>query len=242
MMQFYFDDPSNITFVRTAADVPAGGTWPFNNPFFLITNMAVGGVLGGTPDSGTAGAGQALLDYVHYYQPLTVLGPTITPANPITVNAGGAGNTTLTLTSLSGTGLVYLDCTNIPAKATCSIDTANNLNSHVADFRSNNSASATVHVTTAANTAANFAPAYSAWATMLGAFIFLPAVSRRVWSRRLGLTVGSLAILISAAAFQSCGGSSNTGGGGGGGGGSNGTPAGHYTLTITAYTDTKSTR
>ena len=58
MMQFYFDDPANITFVRTVADVPVGGTWPFNNPFFLITNMAVGGVLGGTPDSGTAGAGK----------------------------------------------------------------------------------------------------------------------------------------------------------------------------------------
>ena len=177
-----------------------------------------------------------MLDYIRYYQPLGILGPTITPNNAITLNAGGSGSTTVAITSPSGIGLVYLDCTKLPAKSTCSIDTGNTLNSHVVDFRSSNSAAATVHVTTTANTAANLAPAYTAWATMLGAFVFLPAISKRMWPRRLGLMAGVLIVLISAAAFQSCGGSPNTGGGGVGGGGTNGTPVGHYTLTVTAYT------
>ena len=237
MMQFYFDDPSNITFVRTAADVPAGGTWPFNNPFFLITNMAVGGVLGGATDAGTATAIPIMmLDYVRYYQPSTILGPTITSGTAISLSAGGTGTTNLSITSPSDTGLVYLDCTNLPAKSTCSIDTGNALNPHVVDFRNSTSAAATVHVTTTANTASNVAPLRSTWAMMLvGAFVFLPTVFKRTWSHRLALVCGLLAILLSAAAFQSCGGGSGTKPGNGGGP-TNGTPSGHYILTITAYT------
>ncbi len=234
MMQFYFDDPNNITFVRTVDDIPAGTTWPFNQPFFLITNMAVGGNLGGTPDSGTASVAPTMaLDYVRYYQPLTVLGPTITPGAPITVTAGVPGSTSVNLTSASGTGLVYLACTNAPAKATCSIDTGNPLDSHVVDFRSATSATATVHVTTIANTAKNFVPTM-VWAAMLAAFVLCPVIPNRGWMRRIGRIGGVFGILFLAAGFQGCGGSSGTGSGGGSG--SNGTQVGHYTLTVTAYT------
>src|SRR6185369_562893 len=111
-----------------AADVPAGSTWPFNNAFFLIANMAVGGVLGGTPDGGTAGVGPALFDYIRYYQPPTIAGPTMA-ASAITVNAGASGSTTLNLNSAIGNGLVYLACTNAPAKASCVVDSGNSLNS-----------------------------------------------------------------------------------------------------------------
>ncbi len=245
MMQFYFDDPTNITFVRTADDIPAGTTWPFNNPFFLIANMAVGGNLGGPPDAGTAAAGSMMLDYVRYYQPLTVVPPTITPAGGITLKAGASGSTTVNLTSASGTGLVYLSCTNAPAKATCTIDTGNPLNSHVVDFRSTTTAQVTVHITTTANTAALSAPAFSAWATMLGlaAFILLPSASKRTarWARRFRLGAGVLGLLLVTAAFPSCGGGSSSGGGGGGGGGSNGTPLGTYSVTVSAYTVSNTT-
>jgi beta-glucanase (GH16 family) len=236
MMQFYFDDPSNITFVRTAADVPAGGTWPFNNPFFLITNMAVGGSLGGTSDGGTAGATPSMMvDYVRSYQAATIPGPNITPST-MSVKAGASGTTSLTLNAPIGSGLVYLDCTNAPAKSVCSIETPNAINSHVADFRSNPQDQVTVHVTTTANTANNLRSLRSAWAMMLGAFVLLPAISKRRWSRRMALIAGVLAILIAATAFQSCGGGSGTSTGGGGGGATNGTPTGQYTLKITAYT------
>jgi beta-glucanase (GH16 family) len=238
MMQFYFDDPSNVTFVRTAADVPAGGTWPFNNPFFLITNMAIGGDLGQTPDAGTVGAAPPMmLDYVRYYNAAPVPGPNMVPTGAITVNAGGSGSTMLNLSSPIGSGLAYLTCTNAPAKATCSIDTINTINSHVADFRVNAVDQATIHVTTTATTASNRTRLRTAWATVLGALVFMPVVSQRKWLRRLGLMGSLLPVLISAVAFQSCGGSTNTGGSGGGGGTrTTGTPSGHYTLTITAYT------
>ena len=244
MMQFYFDDPNNITFVRTPDDIPAGTTWPYNNPFFLITNMAVGGILGGPPDSGTPTATPVMaLDYVRYYQAQTIAGPTMTPANAISVAAGASGNTTINLNSSSGSGLVYLACSGAPTKATCSINTNNSLDSHVVDFRSASSAQATVNVTTTANTASLMSPRFSAWATMLGfgAFVLVPVAPKRAsqWSRRLALLGGVLAILFFAAAFQGCGGSSGGSGGtsgGGGGGATNGTPAGQYKLTITAYT------
>jgi hypothetical protein len=222
--------------VRTPDDVPIGGTWPFNNPFFLITNMAIGGTLGGPTDSSTASAGQTMLDYVRYYQPATIAGPTITPASSISVNAGASASTNIDLTSFAGSGLVYLSCSNSPSKSTCSIETGNPLDTHVLDFRNSPTATATVHIATTANTAATFVPAYLVWATMLGAFIVVPLAPKRWWSQRFGLIACVLAILISATAFQSCGGGSITTGGGGGGGATNGTPTGHYSLTLTAYT------
>jgi beta-glucanase (GH16 family) len=240
MMQFYFDDPSNITFVRTADDVPAGTTWPFNNPFFLITNMAVGGVLGGNTDAGTATATPAMkLDYVRYYQAQTVAGPTITPASTITVNAGSPGSTTVDLTSSAGSGLAYLACTGAPSKATCTIDTGNSLDAHVVDFRSGGTAQATVHVTTTANTAKLASSPRYAWAAFLalGGVALVPFSSRARTgtARRVWLGAGLIALVLVAAGSSNCGGGSSSGGGGGGGG-NNGTPTGHYTLTITAYT------
>ena len=238
MMQFYFDDPADITFVRTVDDIPAGTTWPFNNPFFLIANMAVGGVLGGTPDAGTAGAGPMLIDYVRYYRPLGLLPPTITPGAAITVKAGAPGSSTFVVTSASGTGLAYLGCSNLPAKATCTIDTGNPLNSHVVDFRTSNSAQPTIRITTTANTASLLPPASMAWAAMvgIGAIALLPfaSVRKAFWARRLRLSAGVMGLVLCAASFPSCGGGSSSGGGGGGG--SNGTPPGVYSVRVSAYT------
>lgn len=234
MMQFYIDDPSNITFVRTAADVPAGGTWPFNNPFFLITNMAVGGILGGTPDAGTAGATPSMmLDYVRYYQAATVAGPTMTPANAITLNAGASGTATVNLNSTSGSGLVYLACTGAPAKSTCTIDTGNSRNAHVVDFTSTSTGQAIVHVTTTGNTgkAVPF-KTRSQWLALTVPILFgvlLLPLRKRAAIRSKGLIAGLFFALI---VLPSCGGSAS----GGGGGGTTGTPTGHYSLTVTAYT------
>jgi beta-glucanase (GH16 family) len=154
LVQFYFDDPNNITFVRTVDDIPSGATWSFNQPFFLIANMAVGGDLGGTPDSGTASATPSMaVDYIRYYQAAAITGPVMSPANSISLAAGSSGSTTVNLNSPPGTGLVYLGCSGAPAKATCSINTGNNLNSHVVDFRNQGTAQITVSVTTTAHAA-----------------------------------------------------------------------------------------
>jgi beta-glucanase (GH16 family) len=239
MVQFYLDNPSNITFVRTAADTPSGSPWPFNNTFFLLTNMAVGG-LGGTPDNGTPTAAPAMmLDYVRYYQAATIPGPAVTPASAITVSAGGSGSATLNLSSAIGSGLIYLACSGAPAKSTCSISTTNSLNSHVVDFTSSATATATVHITTTANTAQVIPSHRFMWASFIGVggFVILPLASLVKSNGRVRLGAAILGLFVIAAALASCGGGSASNGGGGGmGGASNGTPAGSYTLTVTAYT------
>lgn len=54
--------------VATPGRVPAGGTWVFDKPFFLILNLAVGGTYVGVAD-GTATFPQTLLvDYVRVYE------------------------------------------------------------------------------------------------------------------------------------------------------------------------------
>jgi beta-glucanase (GH16 family) len=50
----------------TPADVE--GEWVFNQPFYLILNVAVGGNLPGSPDSNTSFPQTMLVDYVRVYQ------------------------------------------------------------------------------------------------------------------------------------------------------------------------------
>jgi beta-glucanase (GH16 family) len=50
-----------------SAQWPAGGTWVFDHPFFIILNVAVGGDWPGSPDSTTVFPQQMLVDYVRVY-------------------------------------------------------------------------------------------------------------------------------------------------------------------------------
>ena len=52
----------------TPADLPAGATWSFDHPFFMLLNVAVGGAWPGDPDASTAFPQQMLVDYVRVYQ------------------------------------------------------------------------------------------------------------------------------------------------------------------------------
>jgi len=42
--------------------------YPFNNPFYMILNVAVGGDFDGNPDGTTTFPQQMLVDYVRYYK------------------------------------------------------------------------------------------------------------------------------------------------------------------------------
>ena len=57
---------------RPAYTNPAPGTtsnaWPFNNPQYLLLNLAVGGVLGGTVNDATLSSTSLEVDYVRVYQ------------------------------------------------------------------------------------------------------------------------------------------------------------------------------
>jgi beta-glucanase (GH16 family) len=53
----------------TPADLPAGTTWVFGHPFFVILNVAVGGNFVGGPDATTVFPQTMTVDYVRVYAP-----------------------------------------------------------------------------------------------------------------------------------------------------------------------------
>jgi beta-glucanase (GH16 family) len=48
--------------------LPPGSAWPFERPFFVLLNVAVGGNFVGAPDVTTVFPQTMLVDYVRYYQ------------------------------------------------------------------------------------------------------------------------------------------------------------------------------
>jgi beta-glucanase (GH16 family) len=141
MIQFYVDDPGNVFCVRSAADVPAGGEWVFNHPFFLVMNLAVGGMWPGSPDATTPSPSRVWVDYVRLYLPSQVPGPTLAAA-PLSIKAGRSGTSTLDLNSVGGSGRVYLSCAGAPAHSSCAVSPT------VVDFSDMGRQSATVTVST----------------------------------------------------------------------------------------------
>jgi beta-glucanase (GH16 family) len=64
-VRFYVD--SNLYATFNSSQWPAGGTWVFDHPFFIILNVAVGGSWPGSPDTTTVFPQQMLVDYVRVY-------------------------------------------------------------------------------------------------------------------------------------------------------------------------------
>ena len=67
-IRFYVD--ATLYATRTRADVPDGGPWPFDHPFFLVLNIAVGGDWPKDPDSTTTFPQTLTVDWVRVYQKL----------------------------------------------------------------------------------------------------------------------------------------------------------------------------
>jgi beta-glucanase (GH16 family) len=65
MTRFYLDGSTTPYFTYTST---AGNPFPFNNPFFMILNVAVGGQFDGDPTPSTVFPQQMQVDYVRYYQ------------------------------------------------------------------------------------------------------------------------------------------------------------------------------
>jgi beta-glucanase (GH16 family) len=64
-VRFYVD--GNLYETRTPADIPAGKSWVFDHPFFIILNVAAGGNMPGSPDASTVFPQVMLVDYVRVY-------------------------------------------------------------------------------------------------------------------------------------------------------------------------------
>jgi beta-glucanase (GH16 family) len=65
VVRFYVDDVLYET--RTTADVPDGGRWVYDHPFYFILNVAVGGGFPGSPDNTTTFPQTMKVDYVRAY-------------------------------------------------------------------------------------------------------------------------------------------------------------------------------
>jgi beta-glucanase (GH16 family) len=67
-ISFYIDTPGNITYTYAPANKNSN-TWPFDQPFFFILNIAVGGTWGGAQGIDNAIFPQTMeVDYVKVYQ------------------------------------------------------------------------------------------------------------------------------------------------------------------------------
>jgi len=64
-MDFFVDDQ---LLYRYGPQLKTAENWPFNKPVFLILNLAVGGNLGGTVDSGLSFPREYAIDYIRIYQ------------------------------------------------------------------------------------------------------------------------------------------------------------------------------
>jgi beta-glucanase (GH16 family) len=64
-VSFYVDSTRYATFA--SSQWPAGGSWVFDHPFFLVLNVAVGGDWPGSPDATSNFPQTMLVDYVRVY-------------------------------------------------------------------------------------------------------------------------------------------------------------------------------
>ena len=64
-IRWYVDD---VQYHELTPSDTQGGPWPFNEPFFMILNVAVGGQLPGSPDESTVFPQRMAVDYVRVFQ------------------------------------------------------------------------------------------------------------------------------------------------------------------------------
>jgi beta-glucanase (GH16 family) len=65
-VRWYVDEKLYVQ--RTPADLPQGTTWVYDHPFFIILNLAIGGLWPGPPDGSTTFPQVLLVDHVRVYQ------------------------------------------------------------------------------------------------------------------------------------------------------------------------------
>src|ERR1700722_9559836 len=120
MIQFYFEDPSNVFFVRNSSDLPLGGRWVFDHSFDMVLNLAVGGDWAGNPEATTPNPSDLVVDYVRVYRNPTVPPPDI-KWQPVQVIAGSSEASVVTLRAKTYSGRVHVSCSVEPTTASCTL-------------------------------------------------------------------------------------------------------------------------
>ncbi len=98
-IQYYRDSPSNVFLTTTSATIPSGDQWVYNNPFFLLLNLAIGsGGFPGSTDGSTPSSATMLVDYVRVYTSSTARNlngtHTLTPQNSTGLRLDDSGAST----------------------------------------------------------------------------------------------------------------------------------------------------
>ena len=123
MIQFYVDNPANVFCVRDSSDIPEGGEWVFNHPFYLVMDLAVGGDWPGSPDGTTPNPSEVLVDYVRVYKIPHVPAPSIWWQD-MQIKAGSSTTSILGLRARDFIGRVHVSCSTEPATAVCALGTS----------------------------------------------------------------------------------------------------------------------
>lgn len=117
---FYFDDEKQVTYWNDLANDYK--TWPFNQEFYVILNLAIGGKMGGSVDTGIFNEDVEMeVEYVRIYQKKgtgidrNTQNPLQVSANPSTRNIGIRGLSSMasiSVSDLSGKEHVRLNSNN----------------------------------------------------------------------------------------------------------------------------------
>ncbi len=103
-VSFYVDAVSYGTV--TTASIPKTAQWVFDNPFFLLLNVAVGGNFPGAPNATTQFPQDMLIDYVRIYQQQTIApSPAIFQGGVVDAASFGTALTPGALASAFGSNL-----------------------------------------------------------------------------------------------------------------------------------------
>jgi hypothetical protein len=236
--------------LAVASTLPTGVTASFSpNPATSTSTLTVtassSATLGGPTAVTVTGTSGALAPETSSIN-LTVTPPasyslSAASATPATISPGGASTAAISVVPANGyTGTVTLSCavtsavTFTASQATCSFGSGSPVT-----ISSSANGTATMTFSTVASSAAlsgGFKMFYSVWVPLPGLAIFGlfgSGTSRRkklVRKKLLGLLLLWI-VVASLITLPACGGGSSSGGGGGG---TSGTPAGTYTMTITA--------
>lgn len=143
MIQFYVDDPAQVFFTATPHELPVGKAWVYNQPFFLILNLAVGSAQSWSKatEPTTPNPANMLVDYVRVYKSSPIAGPKIEAA-PATLASGSTLQVPVKLSATPGSGKMYLDCSTIASGLTCS------LSPYIVDFAANSDAIVNLNLAT----------------------------------------------------------------------------------------------
>jgi hypothetical protein len=202
-----------------------GGASCNNNIFFSPTTF--GPATGSITLTDNAPGSPHVIQLTGSSAPTLGLGPAPSNFPDISVTAGSSGSTELVVGGAGIGGSVSLSCSGAPAGATCSLSPSTLTANATTPSRTQ-----LIVTTTARSHLLPLSPMSRRWFWPVGALALL--LLFRFATPTLYLRPRGCLVPLFALALCACGGGGSSGGDSGGGSGGSGTPAGNYTIVVTA--------